>query len=332
VRNVLLAATMLGALLVAGAPRAATEGDASDDCASIDPSMQARLRADLLRAYKPSCEGCTLDVVFDDCAPRAEISSLVYERGFGHSWDTTLTVTKLDRDGRGAWNVTRLELVSGKGAGASWGGERTDGVRVRRGVVSGTAIDDAVERAQAVTTAHLQEKSANEGSGGMWLSSGDFHDALAFDAGAKRASFEHTGYPTSTDQPEYLALDVAVQALDGAIPKAALLDAPFDAAARALFVERFLADAAIFDDEFHEWVREDWVQAAGDGGDDRLVPTLAKYLAAVPNPNDSSLVRTRVEAINALAALTHDDRRFDAAGVPRSIDAVALDYLGKPPK
>ena len=317
---------------MARAPRAATSPPTPKECARVDLAMQSRVRARLLKAYSPSYKGCTLDVGFAGCAPAGAISSMTIESGYGHSWGTTIVVTSLVRADDGGWNVTRLELLAGKGSGGKWQGEATDGVRVLRGRVSSTALEAAMEQARALASVTPMEREPPGLGGGGWMSSCDLHKSLDFTAGGATFADEYTGYASNDAQLRSLPLELAVEAVDAQVPKKALVETTLDPAARTLFVERMLEGAAAFDEDFHWWVREDFLSAAGDAGDARVLPMLVRYLGNKPPADDASGNRSRVQAINAVAALTHDDRRFDAKGKERTVDDVAADYLSKPPK
>jgi hypothetical protein len=320
------------AMLFAREPSAATPTPTTAECAQIDLATESSLRSTLLKSYSPSYRGCSLEVEFDACAPAGSISSMVIENGYGHSFDEKMAITELTPEATSGWSITRLVLSGGKGSLRTWAGEATDGVRVLRATIGSTALDAAIERARALSSVTLIERTPPGFGFGGWMSSCDFHDALVVSAGGSEIALEHTGYTSSDEQMRYLALDLAVHGVDGAISEKALVDAPVDPAARSLFVDRMIAGAAYFDEEFHWWVREDFLRAAGDAGDARLIPLLARYVASHPAADDPSGNRSRVEAINALAAITRDDRRFDAAGKERSVDVVAADYLANAPK
>jgi hypothetical protein len=331
----MLASMALGVLvvLVARAPRAATPPivDAVA-CMRADVTTQSAIRTQVLQKYSPSYKGCTLDVGFDACVPAGVVTSMFVESGFGHGMGTTLTITSLTRASDDRWDVTRLELLSGKGSAKMWDGQGTDGVRVLRGSIASTALDAAVERARVLASVTSVEREPPGFGGGGWMSSCDFHASLSFTAGGAPFAIEYTGYVSNDAQTEYIALRLAVDGVEDAIPKTSLAETPLDGAARTLFVDRITANATTFDESFHWWVREDFLSAAGDAGDARLLPLLVRYLSAHPAPDDTSGFRSRSQAINAIALLTRDDRRLDAQGLERNADDVAADYLKKPPK
>lgn len=318
--------------LLARAPRAAPSDASTPTCRKLDLATKTKLETEAIARYRPSYKGCRLDVAFDACVPDGAVSSLVWESGYGHTFQTTITITSLVRDESDVWSVTRIELQRGRGSGAAWADAKPDGARVQRGTIASAQIDRAVDHARDLATATMVERPPeNSFGGGGWMSSCDFHDAISFVAGGTTFSLEHTGYDSSDEQTTYIALELAVRALDAAVPEKSLVDVPLDAGARDLFVDRFLADAPTFDEPFHWWVREDFVSAAGDAGDAHLLPTLTRWLPR-PTDGDASSLRTRIEAINAIATLSGDDRRFDANGKARGVEEVAESYVKKAPK
>src|SRR5207249_4784154 len=126
--------------------------------------------------------------------------------------------------------------------GGRWGGEGTDGVRVLRGEVASAALDVAMGRARALASVTLIEREPPGNAGGGWMSSSDFHKALDFTAGATPFALEHTGYDSSSDQLDYLALELEVDAIDAAIPAKSLSDTPVDAAGKERPVDEVAAD------------------------------------------------------------------------------------------
>ena len=320
--------------IVVRSPRAATPVVDAEACEKVDGATQSIVRTALQKQYSPSFPGCSLVVAFPACAPQGEVTELVVESGLGHSYGTTLAITSFAASGPGEFIVTRLELVRGKGSGGGWGGELPDGVRVRRGTIASSSSFGALQRALAharvLSTTTLDEKKPDDLSFGMWGTSSDFYVSLAI-ASTVSAPVERwfAGYEASDTQLQFMPLRLGIDRLTAIVDAAKLPEVPFDASARTLFVTRFAARLPTFDDEHAWWVREAFVRAAGDAGDARLLPALSKYLGAPKG--DSSVERTRVEAINAIAVLARDDRRF-APGAARSVDEVAKDYLGKPPK
>ncbi|MEO7092691.1 MAG: hypothetical protein ABI175_05540, partial [Polyangiales bacterium] len=247
----------------------------------------------------------------------------VYVRGYGHSFGTTLTITSLHRESS-VVEVTRLELVRGGKSATQFGGERSDSVRVLRGTVTGAPIEEAMSIAEVAHALSPREVVPVDSTiGGGWMASSDFIASIALVAPGAVVDRAFVGYSANDTQLDSLPLTVAIARLEAAIPAAALTSSTFDATARALFVAELSRHAPSFDDQFHWWVREAFVRASGEAGDLSLVSTLRRYLT---KSDPSSGERTRIAAISALAALTGIDRRFDAAGIERPVDSVALDY------
>lgn len=314
---------MRGRWIVASVLAAAPLARATPTCPSIDPT----LRADLQKAYEPSYSGCALSVVLPACAPSPS-GSVVWEQGFGHSFGgPTLTITEAAPAGS-TWALTRIELTPGASNATAWGGERVDGVRVLRTSVPAAKVDSGVAYARTAIEVKLFEKepTGNGLGAGGWSSSGDFFAAVSVGGAAR--SF--AGYESSDEQMAYLPVKIALAALERRVAKVTFAPSTYDAAARALFVARFHAHEKELDQELWWWVRERYVTAAGDAGDVTLVPRLVKWLS--PAKGDASALRTQVQAVNAIAILTGDDRRFGTDGKPRGVAVVVKDYLAKPPK
>jgi len=88
--------------------------------------------------------------------------------------------------------------------------------------------------------------------------------------------------------------------------------------ARALFADSF---GATFESA-PGWLRELYLGLATDYGSLELAPALARLAEHAP-------AGEQVLAVNALAALTGWDERFDAAGNPREVSVVAAAYAAE---
>lgn len=308
-------------------PAPTTSAAPTKGCAP--PSTTVPIRAEIDKHYQAPTDGGPLSLFFAGCAAvQGPIASLTVELGHGHSFGRTLTVARLVRKGA-AWEVTALELDRGKGKVAAWGGETTDGVRLRTFTVSdalGGALVDFAGTALSVT---LSEPKKGNGLGmSGWASSSDFYAAVTL-VGTNTVDRHYAGYKGSGDQLTYLPVLVTADVVLTQLALAKQATAPLDAGARALFSDRVLLRRDHLEGSFHWWVREAYARAAPEGGDKRLLPLLQQWLAL---PSGASEDRTRVAAVNALAGITGDDRRFDAAGAPRPTMKVVKDYLTKPAK
>lgn len=311
--------------------RAASTGMPEPVCVPLDAFAVKELREGITKGYRPSFAGCSLAIDVAGCALPARPADLVYTSGFGHSWGTTLTITALHREGS-AIEVTRLLLTRGASPTAKWGGESSDGVKVLRGTIDGAKLEDAIAMTEVVPALTLRElhpvKVAGNGgtilvSGGGWMTSSDFLASITLVVPGATVDRSFVGYSANDTQLESLPLSFSIERLDASIPPTALSPWTFDAAARAIFVAEVTRRAPHFDEQFHWWVREAFVRAAGDGGDASLTPLLRRYLVKT---DPTSGERTRIAAISALAAITGEDRRFDASGLERPVDTVALEY------
>lgn len=311
----------------AKAPSTVTSGTPTKGC--TPPSGTVPVRAEIDKQYQAPSAGAPVSLFFAGCAAvQGPIASLTVELGYGHSFGRTLTIVRLVRKGA-AWEVTALELDRGKGKVAAWGGETTDAVRVRTFTASdalGAALVDFAGTALSVT---LSEPKKGNGLGlSGWASSSDFYAAVTL-VGANTVDRHYAGYKGSSDQLTYLPVLVTADVVLAQLALGKQPTAALDAGARALFSDRILLRRDHLDGSFHWWVREAYARAAPEGGDKRLLPLLEHWLAL---PSGASEDRTRVAAVNALAGITGDDRRFDAAGAPRATTKVVKDYLTKPAK
>jgi hypothetical protein len=321
-----VAAALIGAVvlgLALDARASSIDDGVGTICTPLDPFAVKTLREGVKHEYRPSFPGCSLAVDVAACASSIAPTEVVYTLGYGHSFGVALTITSLRRVADGV-ELTRLELVRGGSTNAKYGGERSDSIRVLRGTVSGAKIEEAMalaEVAHAITLREIEPTGLLVGGG--WMSSSDVAASVTLVAPGSVVDRAFAGYSSSDSQLASLPLTIPIQRLDAAIPEASLASSTFDASARALFVAELSRRAPMFDEQFHWWVREAFVRAAGDGGDLSLVPVLRRCLA---KSDPSSGERTRIAAISSLAVLTGVDLRFDASGAERPVHTVALEY------
>lgn len=290
------------------------------------PSAAVPVRAEIDKQYQAPANGPPVSLFFAGCAAvQGPITALTVELGYGHSFGRSLTVARLARKGT-TWEVTALELTKAKAA--TWGDAPTDAVGVRRFVASDALATALVDFAGAALSVTLSEKKNNGLGLSGWGSSSDFYAAVTL-VGANTVDRHYAGYKGSGDQLTYLPVLVTA---DVVLTQLALGTRPLgtlDAGAKALFTDRVLQRSDHLDGTFHWWVREAYARAAAEGGDKRLLPLLDHWLRL---PSGASEDRTRAAAVNALAGITGDDRRFSAGGTARPVDTVVKDYLQKPAK
>lgn len=100
-----------------------------------------------------------------------------------------------------------------------------------------------------------------------------------------------------------------------------------DPDARAVFSDFFRKYAPSWHEaDFWWWVRERMTALAARFGNTSLLPRLALYLEPEWVEGKASRNRTACRAVNAIAAITNHDLRFDQQRQPRPLRHVAADY------
>jgi hypothetical protein len=268
------------------------------------------------------------------------IASLDVELSSGHGG--TLHLARFERDpatGEHAllWiRYNHYQRDRPRDPGDLWQEEGIGTVEVLRGRVGAATMTALVDRVRAAAHLEIVEHEPPPKPGeihlrGFGMSSRDFGVGLRLvdDAGHGLERF-YAGYEGSgSTQAEGVRLDLA-----GAAVVDLLYDDAFaetlepvphdDAAARTLFAQWF-ADARGRDDEYGYWyLRERYVALATALGTHREIPALLERVAI---DGEASVGRTRVLAINAIAALTGFDPRYGESGSSREPGVVAAEVL-----
>lgn len=212
-----------------------------------------------------------------------------------------------------------------------WEADQIGEFTVKTGIVPTATMRGLLERVRAASTLEIHETPppARPGTivlGNMGFSSGNFgvHVVLVDAAGHGSEDF-FVGYPgTGEDQRKSVRLHIASVAVfellhDDAFEATLVRGEPNDKAVREQFAEFFWA-ARDRDPTYGSWyLRERFIALVAALGDDQHLPELLAHLAP---PGDASVERTRVLAINTIAALTGFDRRY-ADGTARDPTRVA---------
>jgi hypothetical protein len=131
-----------------------------------------------------------------------------------------------------------------------------------------------------------------------------------------------TGYESMSDQLTFLPLFVA-QEIVTPITSLASTKTPADAVDQALFADRFNAMVPFFDEPFHWWVMESYVDLARFLGTPKVIAGLLTRLT-IPKPGDRSRTDARRDALEALANITGWDARNNVTE-----DEAAKQYLAR---
>lgn len=319
------------------------------------PAVDARAtaEAEVARAlderFDRTIEGSTVEIAFERSALGERIDEIVVERGYGHGFSLQLFRLRRSAERPDVFEVHGLAYATGRGSYTEMTYELADRVEVlrMRGEVPSSEIDALVPRLRAAIEVRAREVEPPPEPNGsrsvrMSGSSADRHVMVELaSADGHRATRRHTGYLGSSGQEEHLPMTIALELLDPLLDRFEPAAAPaLEDTDRALFAERWRAARPHFQDEFAWWVRERYVAMASRAGTAELVPDLLAVLQEnAPARGDreprtgrlrlraGSEDRTRVNAVNALAAITGRDLRNDARRAPRPIDEVAAAYL-----
>jgi hypothetical protein len=272
------------------------------------------------------------------CDRLGTITRIDLERSSGHGGSLSLARFELDTK-IGEWSLLWIaysHYANRPGERADvWQSDTIGTFEVRRGRVAADVMAPIVERVRAAAVVDPIESPPPPRKNtippmSMGFSSGSFGVALSLvdDAGRGTESF-FAGYPgTGEEQAQGVRMDLAARPLTELMHDEAfaqtleVVDA--DAAdVRELFAERFWA-ARDRGEDFGKWfIRERYVALAGALGDDEHVPEL---LRNVLQNGDASVARSRVQALNAITAITGFDRRYER-GVPRDPNVVAEEVV-----
>ncbi len=275
--------------------------------------------------YKPVATHSRLFVDFRCDPVRGMPGEIVIETGSGHGQTLVL------------WRLTRTnpdQPYRAQGISFRWArGGYTEysysiaedfELLLAHGEVARSAIDPHLERSRTAVAAILHEidlippPGAGFGMRGRF-STADTHWLIRFADRDGALERSYTGYMGSRAQSDLLPLQLAHEPLDKATSKIPWESGVPTDEDRAFFVDRFLAT---FGPDQGWWVRERFLALASRLGSVELIPALLGAAAKTE-------WREPVQAINALAAITGWDIRYDDQGKPRPPADVAREYASE---
>jgi hypothetical protein len=269
----------------------------------------------------------------------AHPSSVVVESSSGHGG--SLTLARLDRQADGAYDLVLLEYnhyarVAGKDDSDPWQADSSGPLVVHRGRFDAVVMAPLLERLRVAAHVEIEEHEPPPRKDGLLLtgasfSSHDYHVALRLaDDRGHGLQRVFAGYASSGDDQKHgVPLAIADEALDTLLHDPAVRSSftelgADDPAARDLFARVFWAARARGDDYGYWYVRERLLGMAALLGSAQHVPALVDQLRVT---GEHSVERSRILAVNAIAALTGYDVRHDAGGKPRPPARVVADTL-----
>lgn len=311
--------------------------DETTACHVVPKKVAKTVRAGVRKEWMRQYPSGTL-VIGSGCDRLGTITRIDLERSSGHGGSLHLARFELDA-AKDEWSLLWIAYshyadYPGKDADV-WASDVIGTFEIRRGRVAATVMAPIIERVRAATVVEPVErppppkKNTIHGMS-MGFSSASFGVALALvdDAGRGTEGF-FAGYPgTGDDQAQGVRMQLAALPLaelmhDDAFSKSLEIvdvDAP---GVRELFAQRFWA-ARDRGDDFGKWfIRERFIALTGAFGGDEHVPELMRSVAL---DGDASVARSRVQAINAIAAITGFDRRYED-GVARDPKVVGEELV-----
>jgi len=305
-------------------------------------AREGRIAKTIAKRFHKTTTGSSVQVFFE-CDPLVfDTREVVIETGSGHGG--SLTVWRLFRH-----TPTEDEFhVLGIGHRDAWRpydrygydvANRFD-VVIARGRVSAKDVKRALETAKPALTAgvrELQPPPRLDGAMGLssFSASADFHSYVRIvDDMPHKLERHYSGYPGSSGQSQYLGLEVAMEALRPLLEPLELVSATPSSDEREFFTRELLAAQPRLHGELAWWVRERYVRLAGRMGTTAAVPPLLEDLRAELGRAEKQRAQDRndarlIDLVVALVQLTGWDARFDEAGKPRPVTAVAQEYLSE---
>jgi hypothetical protein len=260
-----------------------------------------------------------------DCDPLGDrIDEIIIEQGSARA--ASLRVFRLARDAKRGYAVTRLEVrvrYSSIDPQRYEVAERID-VDVGHAAIDEGRIQPALLRVRASLRTAAREAPAASGSSGPPAGSnsdGFLAGIVLRDHEGRTVERYHVAAHGADSETEGLPIQLAEAALMPALEAAALTPGDPTDADRAFYTGRFRVSAR----RFHRtrapaWTRQAYVALTGRVGTRALVPEL------IETARRDEDARTRYLAVNALAALTEWDARYDGKHVAVPLDRAALAY------
>jgi hypothetical protein len=284
----------------------------------VAKAVRAGVRKEWMRRYPSGTFA-----IGSGCDRLGTITRIDLERSSGHGGTLNLARFELDAV-NGEWSLlwiaySHYARYPGEDADV-WESDVIGTFEIRRGRIAEAVMAPIIERVRAATVVEPVEhppppKKNTIHLGSMGFSSASFGVALALvdDKGRGTEGF-FAGYPGTGDgqaqgvRMQLAALPLAELMHDDAFGKTLEIvdvDAP---GVRELFAERFWS-ARDRGEDFGKWfIRERFIALTGALGGDEHVPELMRSIVL---DGDASVARSRVQAINAIAAITGFDRRYE---------------------
>jgi hypothetical protein len=285
-------------------------------CHRGSAAIEKTITASIVKDYYPE-RGGKPSVTFPCDGLGPKIFEIVVENGGGHGGGLGLWRAKRRADGK--FDVRGIQY-----RGSSMIHKAT---AIPHEQASGVVALPDLDKARAAMTAKITEVLPPKKDGETFgmsgsFSSRDFHVVLRLvDDEGRVVEKRYTGYQTSSDQDNYLGLEIAQAALAPVWqlePDPALAADDDD---RAFFAASFAAAVPHFDDSSYWWVMERYVDLARFLGTRAVIGGLLTRLT-VSGKADRSKIDARTDALDALAKITGWDTRKG-----KSVDAAAKAYL-----
>jgi hypothetical protein len=289
----------------------------------------------IVKDYERTVTGSIVDVSFG-CDPLTQdLQEVVIELGFGHGG--SLEIWRIRRDESGS-DFSVLGIGNRGYYAPSTSGAP---VRIGRGHIPAGVLEKALARARPALTVMVREIEPPPPPNGALgrsfsSSSGDFHHYFRLTDGMHELVRHYTGYPSSSDQPRYVGVTAAMEALRPLLESVPLDGSDPNAEERELFVRSFLAAAPRFDEPFAGWVRDRYLMLAEHLGTPELVPALVRELErglseGEGQPDDGhekiTFERRLEYSLAALARITGWDPRKDEVGAARAPSSAAREMV-----
>lgn len=270
----------------------------------------------------------------------AQLDSVVLVTSGGHGG--SLTLARFDRLDGGEYDLVLLEYNHYFGGPAKdradpWQADSAGRLRVSRAKLGAAVMTRLLDRLRAAAHVEIEEHEPPPRRDGTFFgmagsSSHDYHVALRLADGRGHgverffAGYASSGKDQRDGVPLAFASRVAREVLDpdGEHRKSFQSIDAADPAARDLFARVFWAARARGDDYGYWYVRERLLGMAALLGSGQHVPAL---LAQLRIAGEHSILRSATLAVNAIAAITKFDVRYDPDRKPRPLAAVVADTL-----